>query len=75
VLERWTTSGDSVATLPVGSLLIPLAGGGTIEGEKLEAGAVWAAAARVAIGGAADLLAAYPGGAADESILEPVPDK
>jgi mannose-6-phosphate isomerase len=70
VLERWTTASDAVATLPEGSVLIPLASGGTVAGEKLEAGAVWAAEERVSLGGPADLLAAYPGNAAREDILE-----
>jgi mannose-6-phosphate isomerase len=70
VLERWTTASGAVATLPEGSMLIPLASGGTVAGEKLEAGAVWAAEERVSLGGPADLLAAYPGNAAREDILE-----
>jgi mannose-6-phosphate isomerase len=70
VLERWTTGGDALAALPEASLLIPLAPGGTIDGEALEAGTVWAAESRVAIGGPADLLAAYPGAIARDSILE-----
>jgi mannose-6-phosphate isomerase len=62
VLERWSTAGDAAADLPRGSLLIPLApGGGTIDGVAAEAGTVWAAAGRVALGGAIDLLLAYPG--------------
>jgi mannose-6-phosphate isomerase len=71
VLERWTTRGDSVATLPKGSVLVPLAPGGTIAGEALEVGGVWAAQERIALGGPADLLAAYPGNGARDSILEP----
>jgi mannose-6-phosphate isomerase len=71
VVERWTVRGDAVATLPEGGILIPLAAGGTIAGEKLEAGTVWAAEDRVPLGDGADLLAAYPGRGAFESILEP----
>lgn len=70
VVERWTLRGDAVATLPAGAVLIPLAAGGTIVGEELAAGTVWAAQDRVPLGGGADLLAAYPGGEARESILE-----
>jgi mannose-6-phosphate isomerase len=70
VLERWTLAANASATLPEGSVLIPLAPGGTIDGETLEAGTVWAGEGRVALGGPADLLAAYPGAAARESILE-----
>ena len=69
VLERWTIGNDAVATLPKDSVLIPLAAGGTIDGAPLEAGTVWAAEGRVALAGA-DLLAAYPGGEALDSILE-----
>jgi mannose-6-phosphate isomerase len=70
VLERWTTDGDAAAALPEGSVLIPLTVGGAIDGETLEAGSVWAAEGSVAIAGPADLLVAYPGGAARDSILE-----
>ena len=70
VLERWTTSSHAVATLPTGSVIIPLAPGGTLDGNALEASTVWAADGRIAVGGGADLLVAYPGGDALESILE-----
>lgn len=70
VLERWTISDGAIATLPEGSVLIPLAAGGAIEGDALEAGTVWAAEGPVALAGRADLLAAYPGGAALDAILE-----
>jgi mannose-6-phosphate isomerase len=69
VLERWTIAGDAAATLPEGSVLVPLAPGGTIGGEAIEAGAVWAAEGRVSLSGPADLLAAYPGRAALPSVL------
>lgn len=70
VLERWTTSSDAVAALPRGSVIIPLAPGGTLDGNALEASTVWAADGRLALGGRADLLVAYPGGDALDSILE-----
>lgn len=69
VLEHWSCVGDVVATLPEGSVLIPLAPGGTIDGEALGAGTVWAAEGRVALRGPADLLAAYPGREALPSVL------
>jgi mannose-6-phosphate isomerase len=69
VLERWSMAGDAAATLPQSSVLIPLAAGGTIEGEAAEAGTVWAAAGRVALGGPIDLLVAYPGREAAASVL------
>jgi len=53
VLERWTQAAGRAATVPEGTVLVPLAGGG--------AGAVWAAAGDVALAGPVDLLAAYPG--------------
>ena len=57
-LERW--QGGRSADLPAGSVLIPLASGGTIDGQPLEPATVWAAEGRVEIEGPADLLAATP---------------
>ena len=70
VLERWALEGAAAADLPEGSVLIPLAASGTIDGEAMEPGSVWAAEGRVALGGPADLLAAYPGATALEAPLE-----
>ena len=69
VLERWTPAGDAAATLPEGSMLVPLASAGTIDGDALEAGAVWAAEGRASLGGPADLLVAYPGRTAQPDVL------
>jgi mannose-6-phosphate isomerase len=69
VLERWSMEGDAAANLPQASLLIPLAPGGTIDSEAAEAGTVWAAEGRVALGGPLDLLVAYPGREAAASVL------
>ena len=69
VLERWTRPGEAAATLPAGAVLIPLASGGTIDGEAIEAGTVWAGEGRVSLAGAVDLLVAYPGREASDSIL------
>jgi mannose-6-phosphate isomerase len=69
VLERWSTEAGAAANLPRGSLLIPLAAGGTIDGNRLEAGTVWAGEGRVALGGPIDLLLAYPGRKALPSLL------
>jgi mannose-6-phosphate isomerase len=57
-LERWTGAG----ALPGDGVLVPLADGGEVDGEALEAGAVWQVdgGARVS-GDGLDLLAAYPG--------------
>jgi mannose-6-phosphate isomerase len=71
VLERWADAGGAAANLPEGTMLIPLAPGGTIDGQRLDAGTVWAAEGPVALGGPIDLLAAYPGGAARDSVLSP----
>jgi mannose-6-phosphate isomerase len=62
VLERWTRDAGVTANVPAGTMLIPLSG---------DAGTVWAAEGRVEMAGPVDLLAAYPGGAARQSILEP----
>jgi mannose-6-phosphate isomerase len=70
VLERWTSKSGGGATLAEGTLLIPLAAGGTLDGEGLGAGTVWSAEGRVAFGGPVDLLAAYPGGTPRDSQLE-----
>jgi mannose-6-phosphate isomerase len=57
-LERW--QGARRAELPAGSVLIPLAAGGTLDGAPLEPAAVWAARGTVRLEGAADLLAGIP---------------
>jgi mannose-6-phosphate isomerase len=64
VLERWTMQAGATAELAAGSVLIPLAPGGTVNGDDLDVGTVWAAEGRVSLGGPIDLLAAYPGGTA-----------
>lgn len=69
VLERWTLAAAAAATMPAGTVLVPLAPGGAIDGAAIEAGAAWAAAGRVTLVGPADLLVAYPGAAALPSIL------
>jgi mannose-6-phosphate isomerase len=63
VLERWTRAGGLAADVPDGTMLVPLAGD--------EAGGVWAADGRIELPGPVDLLAAYPGAAARDSILAP----
>ena len=70
VLERWTTEGEAAGDVPDGTMLMPLASGGTLDGEALEAGSVWAAQRRVSLDGPIDLLAAYPGGAVRDGALE-----
>jgi mannose-6-phosphate isomerase len=58
VLERWR--GERRADLPAGSVLVPLAAGGTIDGAPLEPATVWAARGPVALEGEADVLAGIP---------------
>jgi len=53
VLERWTWAEGLAATVPEGSVLVPLAGG--------DSGSVLAADGRIELPGPIDLLAAYPG--------------
>jgi mannose-6-phosphate isomerase len=63
VLERWTRPRDLAATVPEGTMLVPLAGD--------DAGSVWAAEGRIELPGPVDLLAAYPG--CEVRDLEPGP--
>jgi len=62
VLERWTRAKGLAATVPEGTVLVPLG--------KEDAGSVWAAEGAIALPGPADLLAAYPGEAVIEDVLE-----
>jgi mannose-6-phosphate isomerase len=57
-LERW--QGARRAELPAGSVLIPLAAGGTLDGRPLAPATVWAAEGVVRLEGEADLLAGIP---------------
>ncbi|WP_156680635.1 class I mannose-6-phosphate isomerase [Sphingomonas profundi] len=72
VMERWKRSGTGTlapaADRPV--WLVPVAGGGTIDGERLEAGGVWLADgdAALTLDEGADILVAYPGDAVVETI-------
>ena len=58
VVERWTGGG----ALTGESVVVPLASGGSIDGEALEAGTVWRVDGTAMIEGG-DALVAYPGGA------------
>ena len=64
VLERWPLAAGTAACLPDGTMIVPLAPEGAIDGAALELGAVWAAEGRIDFAGPADLLVAYPGGEA-----------
>ena len=64
VLERWSISGAGTLAgdgRPV--WLVPLAGGGSIDGEPFEAGGVWLVeeVAELALDPGTDMLVAYPG--------------
>ncbi|MBA3898052.1 MAG: class I mannose-6-phosphate isomerase [Sphingomonadaceae bacterium] len=64
VMERWSWSGARTATLPEGlpGWLIPIAGGGAIDGSRFTAGECWIAndAVKLEVDPGADLLFAYP---------------
>ena len=64
VLERW--KGTATSTLDSGGRpvwLVPLEGGGTIDGVPFEAGTCWMVegGAKLVVGAESDLLVAYPG--------------
>jgi len=71
VLERWTAL--AAGRLDVGKpvWIVPVSGGGTAEGEKLEAGKVWLveAAAEVEFEDGSDVLIAYPGSGVAGTLL------
>ena len=73
VLERWSAAGTQVLAAPAGRpvWLAPLAGGGTIGGERLEAGGVWLAEGETALAlePGIDMLVAYPGAAVAPDLL------
>ena len=65
VMERWTFAGTGTLSPERDrpAWLVPLAGGGTIDGETLEAGGVWLTdgASDVVLKDGSDMLVAYPG--------------
>ena len=71
VLERWTTA--AAARLDAGKpvWIVPVSGGGSLDGEPLEAGKVWLVegAAQVEFKGGSDVLLAYPGNGVVETLL------
>lgn len=71
VLERWSSAGE--APLAAGDKplwLVPMAGGGTLDGGPLEAGGVWMVDGTVplALTEGTDMLVAYAGGAVIEGL-------
>lgn len=64
VLERWTWNEGRTVTLPddVPGWLVPVTGGGTIDGARFDAGECWIArgASAIAIDEGANVLFAYP---------------
>ncbi|MDB5701620.1 MAG: phosphoheptose isomerase [Sphingomonadales bacterium] len=64
VMERWSWDGERKVTMPDGvpGWLIPISGGGTIDGERFTAGECWMidSGAALAPDAGSDLLFAYP---------------
>jgi mannose-6-phosphate isomerase len=69
IVEHWTLDRDAAADLPEGSVLVPLASTGRLDGEALEPASAWAAEGGVALAGPANLLVAYPGDRVRDDIL------
>ncbi len=72
VMERWTKPASATLSPEAGRpvWLVPVAGGGTIDGDVLEAGGVWLAdgAVPLTLAEGADILIAYPGTAVIEGL-------
>ncbi|TVV72106.1 class I mannose-6-phosphate isomerase [Sphingomonas solaris] len=72
VMERWTGTGSGTLRPAEGRpvWLIPVAGGGTIDGEPLEAGGVWLTEgdSELTLADGGDMLVAYPGEGVVESL-------
>jgi len=64
VLERWQDGTHSLALGAIPALLIPVVGGGTVDGQRWTAGECWSVTGdtRVVLDAGADVLFAYPGG-------------
>lgn len=63
VLERWSGSVECALDTPAGTVLVPLAGRASIDGEPLDPGTAWALEGGVSLESGADWsgLVAYPG--------------
>ncbi len=71
VLERWSRAGDiAMETGGAEVWLVPISGGGTVDGTTLEAGGVWIAEGSVplSLDPGTDLLIAYAGGTVIEQL-------
>ncbi len=72
VLERWSAAAEGTLTPEEGRpvWIVPLAGGGTVDGDTLEAGGVWLTedATRLQLADGIDMLVAYPGKAVAEGL-------
>ena len=73
VLERWAITGEGRLAGDGRPLwLIPIGGGGAVDGRALEAGGVWLVEgeARLRLEAGSDLLIAYPGAGTIEGLVE-----
>ena len=71
VLERWSQAGEASLVPDGGPVwLIPLTGGGTVDGGVLEAGGVWLVEGEVplAVDAGTDMLVAYSGGRVNQGL-------
>jgi mannose-6-phosphate isomerase len=71
VLERWQGARASAVRAGAPVWIVPIAGGGTIGGERLEPGGVWRVTGETALSldGDSDLLVAYDGGDVQERLV------
>jgi mannose-6-phosphate isomerase len=74
VLERWSVAGEgSLGSDGRALWLVPLTGGGTIDGAQFEAGGVWLVedGAALTLDPGTDLLVAYPGSGVNAGLWRP----
>jgi mannose-6-phosphate isomerase len=73
VLERWCGVHEGMLAAPVGRpiTLVPVKGGGTIDGSHLEPGEVWTATGltRLTLDAKAEVLIAYPGAEVIDALM------
>ncbi|HEX8380078.1 MAG TPA: class I mannose-6-phosphate isomerase [Allosphingosinicella sp.] len=71
VLERWTKAAAGRLDVGKPAWIVPVSGGGRVDGEALEAGKVWLVegAAQVEFAERSDVLVAYPGSGVAQTLL------